>query len=527
MNWRVAAGILTLGLAVFASCQGPCTSRRLPKPAAPNGIASTVSTFSQEPVSYCRERRAALSPVRVQLLLDASGSMNGLTGAMPAVVDWIEHAVSGLRGTSIELSSARTCQFSQRMGVAECVSGITLQNYHPQSDTNLHRAIRSAAVDADLTFVITDGVAATGVGGDADCASGVDAACVARALSATVEPAVSDSESGAAFAAPAGDPGIWLLPLLAPFAGTFYTEEPIRLEDFDADATIAGIRTEIERETKIQGMRVGRDGRLNFYYEGPKALLLVIIARRQDLGRDAIASLANQTKLRGVKSAREIKDFAGGIASLPAIEVYPGFLNPVRFDKLEPVDEHGEHKGPLDVAYEAGQQRGTVRLDCPPSRPSRGAFLLHPQKRGGSQSGSCVPILQLSAFSLRLEPYRTSDQGSLDRLLSGYRLTEGDALRLELACGYGEPRPCSKAPVLTRWVAVRDYARPAAALADGEGGSPALENVLALSTSRPSLEPHRIFGLAPALQAFYDLTAAKGTRSLTLADFQICNGAGQ
>lgn len=518
---------LGLGLAILAACQGRCGR---PRPSQ-NGSAPEVSnsaepTFSAESVLYCQEPAGKPQPARVQLLVDASGSMNGFTSSLPALLTWVEHTISGLRGNSLELMGRETCQFNQQGGVFGCSPAVALPGYRPASDTNLHRAIRKAS-DADLTFIVTDGVAATGMGGDADCATGVDATCVARALKQAILPGISggDEASASGEAGEIVDPGIWILPLVTTFTGTLYTEEAITPQEFDPQATMDEIEAQLEKETKVQEPGVGRDGRLFFRYQGPKALLLIVIARDHELGRDAIRSFWNQAPLRGVKRLEHLRDYSSGIGSLPAMEVYPGFLDRIRFTSFEPTDEPGEHTGTLDVAFEPDEIKSRLRLDCPPNGSGEGVFLLQSERRDQPHSGACVPIQQLPASSLRLEAARErSDREDLATIVRGYRREGGkDILRLDLVCGAGPRRPCGANPVPVQWNAWRDYGRTAEGIASGESDGVALASLLEISTAEPHREPHRVFGLAATLQSFYGLVEQEARR-LTLAELEICNG---
>jgi len=278
----------------------------------------------------------------------------------------------------------------------------------------------------------------------------------------------------------------------------------------------------------VQDPRVGSDGRLNFFYRGPKALLLIVIARQDEFGRDAVWSLWSQARLHGVTQLGDMKEFSSGISTLPPIEIYPGFLNRVRFenkDNLKATDEPSEHRGTMDVAFVPSESRSSIRLDCPPGSPGEGVYILKGERRGRQQTAACVPIQQLPAYSLRLEPLRgESDKDDLGTIVRSYR-QEGneETLRLDLACGAGPSRPCDGRSVPIRWNALRDYDRTSAAIAAAETGGIALASVREASTAQPSREPHRIFGLAATLQSFYDLVSGSARR-LSLADLEVCNG---
>ena len=217
--------VLVLAMALLVSCRRTPPHRTLPNfpPAADPAIPAAGFTF-------CRDDRGVPVQARVQILLDSSGSMVGMQKLVPQLTNWMQHSLSLLRRSSLEIREGRVCQFSTRFETGgasfpgQCSPSLTqpLQGFQAGGDTNLHRAIESAA-QYDLTMILTDGVAATGSGGAGDCASGVDAGCVARSLRSVVtsrSPSRREAE----------DWGFWLIPVVVPYDGKFSASKSSRLK---------------------------------------------------------------------------------------------------------------------------------------------------------------------------------------------------------------------------------------------------------------------------------------------------------
>lgn len=479
---------------------------------------SPESVFVTDRVLYCWQK--PLEPRRgsVQVLVDASGSMVGFQKAVPDLVNWIEHAISQLQGSALTIEHSRICQFSQRLpgGIGTCASSYrSMGSYRPSGDTNLHDAIRSAK-DHALTFILTDGVAATGTKGSGDCATGVDAACVARALREVVHSEIIGGKGV--------DWGIWICPLIANYDGTFYTEEPILPTDFNPRETIKRVRSDIGAEVVVQDPHAGPGGHLVFRYRGPRALLLIIIARWTDVGRAATEALWERAEYLGLHRIEEMRASSSRLSTLPPIEVYPGFLNSIEWKTLQESDDPNEICGTMDVSFQSDPEKATIGLTCPQGGGGEGYYHLTGSSRAVSRVSGCVPIGLLPAFRFRFEPVNQEDATIVRQLLKGYRREEGSYtnLQLHLACRMNNPRPCPDSPISLQWMAYMNYAEAADCLASPECTHSIHQLVKSLSTAHPSQEPHRIFAFSNTLETFYR-EVTQDQRSIALADLDVCH----
>jgi hypothetical protein len=324
----------------------------------------------------------------------------------------------------------------------------------------------------------------------------------------------------------AGTPGIWMMPLVAQYSGVFYSEEAIAPASFDSKKTEDHVKLQDDMDVRVADPQKGSDGRLSFTYQGPKALVLIVIARSATLGRDAVAALWGEMSAQSVVRLTQLKQFRGGLAGLQPIEVYPGYLRRLHFEGVERSDVPAEHSGTLDVAWSPGESLDTLRLDCPANGAGQGVYFLTGRPESSAEGHGCVPILMVPPYSYRLPALHSSDESDLRGMVRGFRHDEtATTLRLRLACSGTQQRACDAA-IAVRWEAVLDYRRAADGLVETAADSPALRLVQATSTESPSREPHRIFGFAPILAAFYGANAGDRQR-LALATFGVCSGAGK
>ncbi|HWW75262.1 MAG TPA: hypothetical protein VNZ44_07700, partial [Pyrinomonadaceae bacterium] len=226
------AARLTLTCLLLLMLLAPGCYRTPPPDGPPEiGQGEQAPAFMERPVKFCWQPPPAPWSGGVQVLLDSSGSMVGFRRAVPQVVNWLQHGVSQLQTSTLNVSNSRLCQFSEGLGAqgggfGNCTDvARPLPRFEPAGNTNLHAAIASAK-DFGLSFILTDGVAATGGGRAGDCASGVDAACVARSLRGVVSTPGSQPERV--------NWGVWVLPLAANYEGKFFTEEAVAPASFVA-----------------------------------------------------------------------------------------------------------------------------------------------------------------------------------------------------------------------------------------------------------------------------------------------------
>lgn len=514
---RVALVMVTASMLILMFSVGSC---RHSTPKYFNGLLKSpdqsLPVFIDEPVSFCWQRPLPPKSGKVQILVDASGSMVGFQRAIPPLVEWLQHSVSQIQ-SSLVIESSRLCQFSQSYGISKAAPINKPIAFSVGGNTNIHEAIR-AAQSYDLTFILTDGVAATGRGRAGDCANGVDASCVARAMSEVVHTGETRG-SGVEW-------GLWVIPLLANYDGLFYTEEPIVPKDFDTEKTIQKIRFDVgdQAQVAVTAPKVGSDGQLNFDYRGPRSMLLIVIARSADIGRDAIEALWDRTEYRGLQRLDQMKSFSAGLASFKPIEVYPGFLNGVQWKSLDPPDDPAMMLGTMDAFFRKESNKAVISLGCLKETAGEGVYKLTGSSLTAGQVSGCVPIRLLPAVSFRIRPLREEDEQDLNLVLKGFeRINESYAdLRLDLACGSDRPRTCGSNPISLQWLAYMNYGEAANALASVSQGPVVQQQIKELSTAHPSLEPHRIFGFASTLEAFYK-EVAQDKRSIVLANIELCH----
>jgi hypothetical protein len=503
---------------VMASCGRFCGRRPQDNPGLGGTNSADSPLFMNKPVTFCWERPLNLRRGSAQILVDSSGSMTGFSETTPQIVTWMQHAISQVQQSSMAVENSRLCQFNQRIGIADCTpAGRQLAQFKAFGNTNLHDAIRSAK-DYGLTFILTDGVAATGGLGGGDCANGVDAACVARALKEVVHNRTTTGE--------ALDAGIWVMPLLANYNGPFYTEEQIATTDFRPEETINQIRADIEGEAVIQNPRTDSNGRLEFNYRGPRALLLIVIARWSDVGRNATQALWERSEYMSVRRIEGMKGFSSGIATFLPIELYPGFLNQVAWKNLQEPQDPSETKGTMDAVLKVETKNAAIGLTCPQKDTGEAVYRLSGVTTEVGRVSGCVPIRMLSAFDFRFRTAQEKDQDALSQFLTSYQRS-GDSyteLRLNLACTMSSPRPCDTNPITAQWTAFVNYMGAADGLASGDESQLVHQQVKNISTVSPSLEPHRIYAFSTTLENFYR-EVGKEQRGIVLANLNICHGS--
>lgn len=512
---RTCTLVSLLLVALSVSCRRPPVAET----ADVGSSGSEQLLFAEQSVKFCWQRPAQPRNTRVQVLLDSSGSMIGFKQSVPLLVNWIQHSISQLQTSTINMESARLCQFNERLpqGINGCTEfGKQLAHYEPHSNTNLHVALRSAK-DFGLTLILTDGVAATGGKRSGDCANGVDAACIARSLHEVVKTPGSQPEGV--------DWGVWVMPVAATYDGTFYTEEVIAPTDFKSDVTQNRVLDETGVQPKIENPQTGSDGLLNFKYRGPRMMLLIVIARWSDLGRNTVQALWERMTSLNIARVDKTKDLAAlnnGIASFPPVEVYPGFLERLEWKKLQASDEPGDTSGTMDVYFVADKQR--IESSCPKDAPGTAVHHLEGEALTADQISGCVGIYVVPPFTFGLYPEQPLDQEPLTQFVSSYEQETGSIakLRLNLACNMSTPRPCITDQVAAQWRGSMQYGKAADSLASPDAEHHVPRAIKQITAQSLSLEPHRIFGFASTLEAFYREIAAD-ERSVVLANLNFCH----
>lgn len=517
---RLQLGVWLVGLLLL----GACGQRGRPEQfdrLRPLEYQPSVE-FLAEPIVFCRSSGGTPEPTRVQILVDGSGSMAGFKSVVPELVSWIQHGVSLLRQSTLEIEEGRVCQFSKALGdldglpASECRPGINeaLSGYETTSDTNLHLAIRSA-MDYDLSVIVTDGIAATGSGGIGDCASGVDAGCVARSLRQVLQDQESLSEEP--------DWGFWVLPIWAFFDGPYYTEQKILPTEFDALETAGLVLAEVNAEPRIGEATTISDGTLRFEYAGPRGLVLLVLARKAEVGRAMVQALWDRTELAGLERFTTTESWAGRTGVLTPWEIYPGYIESVSWLGLAPSREIPA-KGTIDARLMQGRtsQSPQLRIGCPPKEAGEGYFTLVGEAQRSTQRAGCVGIQMVPAEQRSLELGDRSAEDDVGYFLAGYRPSESDpsSLDLHLRCGPQAEAPCSS-PIEMTWQAQMAYGHAADCLAAADCRQGAVPQIRAISTLEPSRLPHRIYGIAETVEELLRLLSSE-SHVQSIADFQIC-----
>ncbi len=511
---QTATLIVLIGLTFSVACRScrPTTVNQTPCADSP---AENNPVFINQPVNYCVNRPIEPRRVNVQMLVDSSGSMIGFQKSIPQLLNWAQHSFSLLNTSALGIQNLRFCQFSQALGgIANCSSGQALAPYRPSGNTNIHEAIR-AAIDYDLSLILTDGIAATGKVGVSDCAQGVDIACVAHALRDVMH---STNKAGTT-----ADWGLWLMPLIAGYDGTYYTEEPMPV-DFQEQKIVEQIRTDLGFEVDVTNPRTRASGDLIYQYRGPRALLLIVIARWTDVGRSSLQALWERAEYLGLKRLRQMREFTAGTACVQPLEAYPGFLNTLQWQKLTEPSEPGERSGTIDVALSAQPEKATIQVSCPTNATGAGIFTLNGQPTDAARVAGCVPINLLPGVTFQMRAAHPDDEAALAQFMKRAERQgeQSEQLRLCLACRMDAPRFCKDKPVQAQWVALMNYKHAAEGFASGLSDNPPYQLIRAFSTTHPSLEPHRIYGFSATLSAFYRDIAAD-QRSVALSQLDFCH----
>lgn len=478
---------------------------------------NTNTLYASKPFRHC----LALPPVprtgNVEVLIDSSGSMTSVRAALPRLVNWVDLAVSRVRGSALDVASTALCEFNAKDGIGGCKSSIALRNdFRGTGNTNLHDAIRRS-VGNELTFIVTDGVAAAGSSASSgNCATAVDAACVARALRDAVHP---DGETRGETSR-----GVWLVPLVAPHDGVFYTEKPIPVGSFDSEAAHEQIRSDIDVDVAIRDPRIDASQRLNFVYRGPRVLLVIVIANVTEVGRAAVAALAETMEQADVRSLKSLKNYNAGIAAFAPVELYPGLAVPIQWGSA--VEEDDSTVGTIDARLEGD----TLYLDCPRNSVNEATHIVAATTRAAPRQSRCVDILSFPGFNYRLHAAKPDTDKVLASFITSYMprdpLASKSELSLRIRCGGDQARrSCADNPLRTQYTAAANYTDTSRAFAEPQADS-AVALMNAISTRQPQREPHRVYALSDTLRIFYDELSGEQYR-VSLGALTICNDEGK
>lgn len=435
-------------------------------------------------VLYDHQRPEKRPVLAVQVLVDTSASMKGFKKNLPALLHGIDEGLSYSKGLYFDIQSKRTCFFDQKRVISGCqpkVDGVPI----PDSSgyTNLDKAVKSAG-DYGLSVIFTDGVP-SGLSTGKDCVgSGVDAACVSEALSSVLRGAPGTDASRLR--------GAWIVPIITPYEGTYFAEQPIDPEDFiradGGNAAEARIREDLGVNARIDNPRKGNDGTLLFDYQGPRILLALVIGEVAP-SRAFLQEFMNHTNFSLLSTLKDAKSYKGGTAILPPVEIFPSTVPPEEYQYCQQTkDQRGRIEG--DLVNCVVNSANDFHLICLP-RPSSAHLQLTAKE----------PHRPLLLDLLAPASLSVSGHGAVQKILQAGAGNSLSKLTLQIACNGRQPIRCSSAEARSELISTDDVQ---AAINELSSPSSLVGGyVQKLATTQPSVEPHKVYGLADLLENFY------------------------
>jgi hypothetical protein len=427
---------------------------------------------------------------------------------MPALLAWIDQALSHMRRFEMSWSKTRACAFSGARPLSGCggrqLSAASLKG---AGDTTLDEAIASAR-DYDLSIIVTDGA---GAGGAAtkECATGVDAACVGRSLALALQPRAGEK------AEPRG--GVWMIPLVGHHNGPLFTEQLADPSSVDPASISEAVKADTSVAAEASGFRRDASGMLFYQYSGPRTFLLAIIARQTDLGRAFVAALQARMQYAQVARLEKLSEYRGGLSALPALELYPGAAAGLRWSNLRvsqpaciTLDARLRKDGAISIGCSNARDEATVTLTAtaPPDSYDCARLLMLPVMR--------TEIRQDRAFNA-IRDYAWRGSAEDPRLPL--------QLQLQVACSrQWQSRLAGSCATVARVVSRRDLSATVESLVSGKGGNEALGLVRKISSSSVIYAPHRAFQLVETLERFYRavLPLTASTQEAILGSIDFC-----
>ena len=527
---RIAA-ILVAAL-VSGSCASSC-GRATEQEAEPEAPCVRSEPQVLPATELCAGDLTLDQGATAQLLIDTSGSMAGFMGApgrkgsVRRVYDWVASAMSSLGGDQGSVSLGRVAAFNRADGFLELTGPGGVDALRARGDTSIDTAVQEAE-KGGLTLILTDGVPYVGSNTSGDCSAGSDTGCVARRLLEYLHTRTTA--------------GIWIVPTVAPFDGPFFTEG----QDIQPDASAArvveeNVKKSFPRSDVRLTLRPGASPPMT--YRGPRVLLLVVLAADETLGRAMVqrmlerAPLAQAQVLGSEWGAFDNRQL--GLGVLTPVEVYPGYLAPVRRISGDVI---GEPEGTIDVQASAGRgDQIAVEVGCRAEDAGRASYRLGFAARDAS-ARACFPMHSLASVTLSLcadETASADERQALGSLVpdaslasaagpstGGGREDEAFVASLELACGTEGGPACSSGGKALRLAATMGYAptadRLAVAAASAQPGRlDAVEYVAGLSTTELPTNPHKVLGLTALLtQVLRGVSSGAGARPV--ASVSVC-----
>jgi len=428
--------------------------------------------------------------------------MAGFKKVLPSLLHAVDEGLSYSEGLYLTVEAKRTCFFSQPLGIFGCqskIDGVPIGN--AGGYTNLDRAIKEAS-GQDLTIVFTDGVP-SGQSSGRDCVgSGVDAACVAEALSGVVR------------AAPGSTPdqlrGVWIVPIVTAYEGVYFAEQPILPSDFNRAIAESNVRDAVGVNARIDKPQTAADGTLLFEYAGPRFLLALVVGDA-DVSRAFLQEFFSRAVFSSIATLDDSKQYRdkGGTAILPALEVFPSAVPLMEYRRCQQsTDASGRLIGDPINCRNVGPNRFT--LECRP-KPSKAPLLVSPAE----------PSRPLHLRLLAPAKFSYSGRGPVDsiKLDTGRETSPIATLKLqaEASCNSNQPVRCGSIESRVELHSTADVEAAASELASASSVSG--RHLQQLSTNRPALEPHKVYGLADLLENFYRRKLTTPSSSFATLEF--------
>jgi hypothetical protein len=476
-----------------------------------NSPTENVGTTSQlhEPevldlpeMLYDHTRPDSPPKVNVLVLVDSSASMVGFRPVLPSLLQGVEQGLSYSRDLYFNVTSKETCFFNQRQGIYGCKPQIdAVQVGSASGYTNLDRAVEEAQ-KADIAVIFTDGVPA-GAGASTDCVgSGVDAACVAAALSRAVQGSPGTGKGKMR--------GVWILPFVTPYDGLYYAEQPIPPNEFDSDKAEKNVSQSINVNTRIQTPRRSGDGTLVFDYTGPRYLLAIVIGEIEP-SRAFIQEFSSRSLFSRIIRIEQTNTFQGGVGLLPPIEVFPGTIPPQSYGSCARKLQGGRLVGDLINCQKIGIN--DFRLSC-------GAQSYYAEfKFSGTPSPDALRMKFLAPLSV------SKASGAM---LRGARVsttiqsasTSDISIMAGIQCNGNKLVDCDGNESQSNLVSSANFDEAAKQLAGSN--SRIAQFINGFSTRTPATEPHKVYGLSDLLQNFYRRSLPQA--ELPFATLKLCQG---
>jgi hypothetical protein len=464
---------LSLALAIVTTAFAQC---KLPPLAG-------SSAFPGSAVRWCPPSEPLGTHGNAAVLVDDSASMQGFgKAAIERFAFWMDQSLSQVRQRGAQWVETRGCFFSTARSLSACKTAqLAPQSFQGTRDTSLQEAIEYGS-RFQLAVLLTDGSSAAGQD-TGECASSVDAACIARALAATLEPHPGESK--------AISPGIWIVPLVANYDGRFYTEQPIAPDAFDAQTATANSTAESTVQTAIAHPVRGYHNLLEYKYTGPRGLFILILSRDVRLGRAMAGAMMSRRSFSQIGSAASWLDFTGGVAAMPPIEVFPGIVPQIEWTSASGAERACRT---VDITF---QPAGKLAIACP-NDVDRTVLTL--RARTTDTGSECVVIRNLPVMTVKART--TMPPASVEDFRWSGSLTDPSsplAVQIQLQCR----NPWHFPSAWLAWTSARDYAASAARVAGSRPVSTAEQEVFSLSASEVAYRPNRIFQLRELLEKLY------------------------